>query len=194
MTKTIIKDGTGTGFNAKIDNTNRMLIRGPTVGSFEEAMIEGKGFFISSGIQTLTSTSASFLLYIKNNDDRDLQLSLSVFNLGVTTGGVGDCIITSVINPTAGTLIDSGSTGVAANARIGSATVADIDILTGVEGSTITDGIQVPSIFVHPARTEIANNVIVPKGVSLAFGVTPPAGNTSMGVQLSIQVFFVEKT
>ena len=189
---TILTDGAGTGDTAKIDNTNRLFTRGITSGLFEQALLDGEGFFISSGIQTLTSANISYLLYTLNNDNRNLLVTLTITNLGTTADGVGDVIVTAVINPTAGTLVSAGSTGVAANSNLGSAVTADLTILTGVEGLTITDGIKVPSIFPYPARTEIANVLIVPKGKSVAFGATPPPGNTSMNVQFGLQVLFLE--
>ena len=193
MTVTTIKDGTGTGNNVKVDSTNRLYTRGIETGLFQQALIDGEGFFTSSGVQTLTSANISYLLYLKNNDNRDLLVSLIILNLGVTTGGAGDVTITSVINPTAGTLISAGATGVPANSNLGSAITADLTILTGSEGLTITDGVKIPSIFPHPVRIEVENSVIVPKGATLAFGATPPAGNTSMKIQIGLQVLFLEE-
>lgn len=194
MSRTIIKDGTGTGKTAKIDSTNRIFTRGVVTNLYQQALVDGKAFFISSGVQTLTSANISYLLYIKNNDDRDLLVDLSIVNMGVTTGGAGDFTFTITLNPTAGTLVSGGSTGVAANVNLGSATTANLTVLTGVEGSTLTDGIPIPNILSHPGRETVKDTVVIPKGSSLAMGATPPTGNTSMGIQFGLQVLFLEET
>jgi hypothetical protein len=192
MTQTIIKDGKGSGKSAEVDNTNRLHTRGIVTNLYQQALVDGKAFFISSGIQTLTSGTVSHLLYVKNNDDRDLLVDLSIVNMGVTTGGSGDFTFTITLNPTAGTLIASGAAGVAANVNLGSALTADLTITTGSEGSTLTDGVPIPNVLSHPGRETVKDTVVIPKGSSLAMGATPPSGNSSMAVQFGLQVLFLE--
>ncbi len=194
MSDTRIKDGTGASKFAKVDSTNRLHTRGIVTNLYQQALVDGKAFFISSGVQTLTSANISYLLYVKNNDDRDLLVDLSIVNLGASTGGSGDFIFTITLNPTAGTLVSAGSTGVAANVNLGSATTADLTVLTGIEGSTLTDGIPIPNILNYPGRETVQDTVVLPRGSSLAMGATPPSGSTAMSVQFGLQVLFLEKT
>ena len=60
----IILDGTGFGYTAKVDNTNRLDVRSVTEPAIVEAAENGDAYFITSGSITLTNTA---------NSDRDWE-------------------------------------------------------------------------------------------------------------------------
>ena len=87
---TIIKDGTGKGNAAKVDTTKRLNTRAVNNTTAVEALEDGRSFFVSTGIVTLTSDCASQLLYIKNCDARDMFILNLIQVFGASTGGTGD--------------------------------------------------------------------------------------------------------
>ena len=189
----IIKDGKGTKHAAKVDNTNKLEVRGVNLTEFQDSLLEGKAFALASSVQTLTSTCISGLLYLKNCDDRDLLISKLVIITGTSTCGTGDAISTITINPTGGTLISGAGFAPAVNLNFGSAIIADVTTFGGSEGSTVTGGVPISDVQTSPQVRDLVDVAVLPKGFALAMSITPPAGNTSMKVTINIGFQFVEK-
>ena len=189
---TIIKDGAGSGDTAKVDSSNKLEVRSIDTTEFQSGIIDGRVFVVSSGVVTLTTACASGLLYLKNCDCRDMLISKLVINLGNSTGGCGNFTSTITICPTGGTLICCGAVAPAANLNFGSGLSACVTSTAGTEGSTVTGGIPVSDIHALANRREIVDVALLPKGVSLAMSITPPAGNCSVDVNINIAIQFVE--
>ena len=68
----MIMDGTGKGYQAQVDEKNRLrvLAVGKTIA--EDAAKAGDSYNINTGTITLTSASESGVLYLKNNGDNDV--------------------------------------------------------------------------------------------------------------------------
>ena len=62
-----IQDGTGAGFEAKVDPENRLSTTAVTTLSKNQANEEGRAFNINTLDVTLTTASKSAVFYIKNN-------------------------------------------------------------------------------------------------------------------------------
>ena len=73
---TIIKDGTGTGVEAKVDNTNKLETHSVSIGEDMEGVESGNAYNLNTGTIGLTSSTASGVFYLKNNEDRDLEIDL----------------------------------------------------------------------------------------------------------------------
>ena len=69
---TILKDGSGSGDVAKVDNTNRLRTRSVSDNSVEEAFKDGRAFIFSSLPVTLTTDCVSYIMYLQNCDTRDI--------------------------------------------------------------------------------------------------------------------------
>ena len=78
-----IEDGTGKGFEAKVDDLNRMHTHAFNVPLTSFASTRGDAFNISSGLVTLTTAGESGLLYIKNNECDDISVITEFINIGV---------------------------------------------------------------------------------------------------------------
>ena len=118
--------------------------------------------------------------------------SLSFSYSGASTGGAGEFLAEVVANPTEGTLISAGSNLTVHNLNFGSSKVLDALTLVGVEGSTITNGeIRVGTIIpTSGVRVLIAfDSIIIPPGASLSIDVTPQTGNTSMNIQVGVNIY-----
>jgi len=181
----LIDDGAGKGFSVKVDECLRMHTHAFTIDSDTSAALNGDVFDVCSSIVTLTSANESGILYIKNNENDDLIISLQFVNLGASTNGVGESAVTVYLNPTTGTLIACGCCVTPLNRRVGDANALCTVTVSGAEASTITNGgtISFPSTgFVSNAP------YILPKGAALAVSVTPPTSNTSMPVAVGLFV------
>lgn len=176
----IIEDGTGSGYKQKINANNRAYVNAIQESDEQAAVQRGDAYNINTGEISLTSTSASGILYIKNNETQDLVIhSIAV---GVSSGGTtNDSTRVQVIrNPTAGTLISGASSvGQNANRNFGSSKTLTVDAYKGAEGNTVTDGENIALVFMQSGSRLFATlNFELTKGDSIAVTVD---SNTSSG-------------
>lgn len=189
---TMIKDGSGKGFSAKVNATNRLHVASINDVLADAHSVLGERYNINTGDITLTSANKSACLYFKNNEDEDFHITIEVFNLGNTTGGSGDSVIEIIRNPTTGTIV-SGASAVAINSNFnfGSNNTLTCLAYKGAEANTITDGTTFTSTRASSVgRIALSlGTVVIPKGSSIGVNITPPASNTSMKVQVAISGF-----
>lgn len=191
MAETII-DGTGKGFEVKVDNTNRLHTHSVSETIVEYSASQGDSYNINTGLLNLTSGSQSAVLYLKNNGNDDIHIASFGFLMGNSTGGSGDVLITIVKNCTAGTVIsDAVNVDINTNKNVGSSKELTVDAYKGGEGKTILDGTDLYySLVAGSARPYVINTgtVVVPKGGSIGIKITPQSGNTSMNIQVFISL------
>jgi len=185
-----IKDGSS-GNIAKVDTRNRLHTDALIKTSSENENIVGNAYNINSGTINLTTATVSAILYLKNNEDRDLIIKRIFYIIGASTGGAGDIDITALRNPTAGTIV-SGATDVDINSNRnnGSSKTITVDAFKGAEGNTFTDGTSQLGTLQSDAliNTVEPGTIVLPKGSSIGFNITPQTGNTSMDVQIALEV------
>jgi hypothetical protein len=195
----IIKDGTGSGTSAKVDSNQRLQTAAITDSQTNHSSDSGDKYNINTGDITLTDATATSVIYVKNNEDRDLTITAFIYNLGTSTGGSGDGLLEVHRNPITGSIIsdavnvDVGTT-VLANQNFGSNKALSID---GYKGDTAdndftsSDGVTVSTRLASPSgRNTIAlGAVLLPKGSSIGVTYTPPSGNTSQTVQIALACF-----
>lgn len=192
----VIEDGTGDGFRARVCKTNRLFTTSETSTVSLVCTVLGNTFSFASGSITLTTASASALLYVKNNEDLDLIVESMRFQAFDSTGGAGGIPIWTVLkNPTAGTIVSAGTVATPSNANFGSTNTVNVDMRRGGEGFTFTDGTTHANLFgdkiPHNFRLETAEFVI-PRGSAIGIRVTPPAGNTNWSISAGFRGFFSE--
>ena len=181
-----IDDGTGDGFSAKV-NENKKLYVFSTTQTEEKAVTRlGDSYTIASGTVTLTSASESGVLYIKNNESRNLHVRQVIASLGPSTSGsaTDTSLIKMYRNPTTGTLISTATTGpIACNRNFGSSNSLTADMYVGAEAETITNGVVHSQVLMSPGTVrELAVDETLPGGTTIAFSVEPNDSNTSMKV------------
>ena len=186
MSGMTIKDGTGAGYEGKVDSNSRVHTYSVTVPEAGQANIDGYAYNVNTGDITLTNATETPVLYIKNNEDKDLNIESMILYAGTSTGGTATLGVKWVIvrNPTAGTIV-SGATAVdiESNRNYGSNNTVLLDSYKGATGSTMTGGDD--HIIVRGAtfaRSVITINEIIPKGSSIGIKVAAPTSNTSMVV------------
>ena len=188
----IIEDGTGTGQSVKVDDLNRFYTNGieQNVANFHN--ISGDRYNLNTDDITLTSDSESVLMYIKNNDPRDLVVDAIVQILGASTGGSGNLKSYVYRNPTGGTIVsDATAIAIESNLNYGSNNTLTADIYAGAEGKTQTGGVKSLTSILTPPTTNIISvgDIILPKGQSIAVSIIPQSGNTSMLVHIAALVY-----
>ena len=66
---TTIEDGSGKGFSAKVDSTNKLSVRATVEDSQLEGTFTGDTYVIGTPFLTQTSDTANGLIYFKNEED-----------------------------------------------------------------------------------------------------------------------------
>ena len=87
MSDSLILDGTGQGYRAKVDDRNRLRTFSITESAFEEASVRGEAFNINTEFVTVSSTAETPLLRVINNEATDL--ALVGWFIGTDLGTVG---------------------------------------------------------------------------------------------------------
>lgn len=184
----INEDGTGTGSSQKIDTTNRAWTRTITENEQREATFCGEAFIVGSGLITLTNASQHAMLYLKNNEPRDLVIKAVNITSNKSTGGV-ECVAFMTVLKSATAMV-GGTSSTSNNNNIASSITLAADITQGAMCATITGGSTLIATFV-PIQTfhEIDTSLVLPKGSSIAFLITPPASNTSLKIAIALETY-----
>lgn len=167
-----IKDGTGDGYSARVDSNKRLHTQSTTETEAVHSAEIGDAYNINTGLISITGDAT--LLYLKNNEDKDLvieAIALGSFE-GITHSD--DPYITLVRNPSGGDLIsDATAVSMNQNRNFGSSKTLTADVYKGKVGGTITNGDDIAILQVNPAtRSFYTIDFIVPKGSSLAIKLT----------------------
>lgn len=179
---TVIQDGTGTKFKAKVNDQNRLTtlsVIETRVSDISER--EGKAFIIASGFIDFTTTgSFQAHTYIKNTSNDDMFIEAIRL---CSTGGSGTMLMngfqTKVIkNPTTGSIVSEAVVAPGLNpSKIGSSqTFEGIAYVAAGSDKTFTDGSFMSNFTTHsPGHTiQIYNGaLILTKGSSIGLEVNP---------------------
>lgn len=166
---TIIKDGTGTGNVARVSG-NRIFAHTITESESVHATEKGDAYNINTGTIGLTSSTASGVLYLKNNETRDLIVEAIAVGIG-SAGTVTDLTEVKVIrNPTSVSF--SAAVDANVNRNFGSSKTLTADVYKGAEAATVTGGSEA-LIFYQSAggRLFAPIDLVLTKGDSLAITV-----------------------
>jgi len=194
---TTIQDGTGTKAKLKVTNANRALVQAVTISEEDDAITRGEGYQIASGPISFTAATATGILYVKNNDDRDFVLDRCVLILGSAIGAAADqdWTFTVLRNPTTGTTVTNELGAGVSNSNHGSANTPNADSYKGLEGYTLTDGTGAP----QPIKQSIDRIILplgrrLPKGTTIGFRITPPTGVTSTKALVVLHFWYDDTT
>lgn len=186
-----ILDGTGTARKAKVDDTNRIQVRGVVEDGRVEGATNGETYVIGSPILTQTGATENGLLYFQFDEDVEFYATTFSSQARFTTGGTFQNYLIQAyegIQPSAltGTWVDT----VPLNTNFGSSNELQGTFKygspAGATGFTGTPIIQLP--FPINVFNQISTALVFPKGSTLLLTVTPPTNNTSMPVNFNITV------
>lgn len=151
---TTIQDGTGTNIKLKITSTNRMLTETISESEFDHAVGQGEAYNINTEFLTATSSVEIPLLYLKNEDDRDLILSAWFIGTDADSGtATRQSLLRVYKNPTGGTIVSAGTDLTPVNRKVGSNNQLDVIAKKGGEGFTVT-GFETPSLLYQTQGTK----------------------------------------
>jgi hypothetical protein len=174
-----ISDGSGAGFEAKVDSTNRLLTEAVALNIREEAVLLGNSYEIGT-LLTITVATETAVLYVKNNGSSTLVIDSFEFSGTASTGGSGNTLLLTLYT---GATMTNGTASAAVNANFASALVLDADVESGNGStSTVSGGTVFGASYIAFAGQSVFNGPwAVPRGSSFVMTATPPTGNTSMG-------------
>jgi len=175
-----ILDGTGGGYEAKVNNQNRL----ETFSITEDRVADisnktGDTFILASDFISLTTT-ASFnaLMFIKNNSDKKLYIQTV---RGCSTGS-GTMQFRIIRNPTEGTIVSDANNSDQLSANFGSSnTFNGLAYSASGDGKTITDGSNLTQYINHSPGHSIEDYrgaVVIPKGGSMGITCKPSVSTT----------------
>ena len=187
----IIRDGSGSGVSAKVDNDLRLHTRSVTETEEVHVNEEGDAYNVNTGIITLTNDDETPVLYLKNNETKDLIISAIAVGFGSTNGTANNpATVTVVRNPTVGTIITSTPTDVDINSNrnYGSPNVLVADAYKGATGDTMTDGADHLVLFQNlNGRLFASINEVLPRSTSIGIKIDPQTtSNTSLRVYAAL--------
>jgi hypothetical protein len=185
----MIKDGSGGGYNAKVNENNRLYVNAVQKSNAMEANTKGNAYNLNTGGITLTNAADTPIMYVKNNEAQDLNVTAIAVGVGPTTGGTGEIPeITIVRNPTGGTIVSNATAiDIESNRNYGSSNIIDIDAYKGATGDTMTGGTDSLYFFqTSNGRLFATIDQVLPKGSSIGIKFDPQAGNTSQKVYCAL--------
>lgn len=190
-----IKDGTGSGKRAKVNNNNRIETFSITESRLADISLrDGEAYIITSDFVSLTTTASfSGMLYIKNTDtDKNLFIDkVRVCGTGTSMNAM-QCKFYK--QPTTGTLISDANAGIVVPANLGSNnTFSGTVYAASGDGKTVTDGTQFSQFTIHlpgHAIQEYDGAIILPGGFAMAIVVQPSVATTAC---VEVQCWFENK-
>lgn len=170
----IIKDGTGKGNTVKVDNNNQMHVQSITETEIQDATRKGNAYNLNTGTIGLTSSTASGVLYFKNDEspvNGESGFVLDALAVGIDNQGTqaGACVITVVRNPSSVSF--STAVDMSQNRNFGSSNTLSSTTLVykGAEGATVTGGDDIAIFYQNTGtRGYYEINMEIPKGSSIA--------------------------
>jgi len=176
-----IKDGTGTGYLARVDSENALLVQAvSTMHIAHESQKDGSAFALTTGGFLEISETASFsaVFFVKNTDEK--QRTFNVERIRFCGGGAMDAHATVQIkvfaNCTGGTLISDQVAGEVANLNLSSRNEFEGVAYTGGDLKTATGGHFLTNFQCHAngeSQNDYYSALSLGKGDSLSFLIKP---------------------
>ena len=195
MSDSIVRDPT-TGDGAHVSTAGRISTSAVGRDEIQQRSVEGNVYSLQTSIITLTNTTETPLMYIKNNEPVDIRISIVAWWTSVSTGGAsGRTILTAYSNATGGTIIsEANDTGVNVNRRIGDSAQILADVYEGGVGKTVTGGV-VSGRTISPAGLplRLPIEIVVARGNTITITAIAPDSNTSMETVLGITAYPIDE-
>lgn len=189
---TIIEDGTGKGFQTKVDNTNRLEVRAIVEDSQLEGAVKGDTYVVGTPFLTQINDSANGVLYFKFEEDVEVFGKTFSSQGRYTSGGTFQNYLVNIYEG----VNESSLTGTWVNFTPLNTNFGSSNELEGVfkygspAGAGGFSGLTPTFQLAFPINVynQIQSNLVFPKGTGLLVVVTPPTGNVAMPVSFSLTV------
>lgn len=161
----------------------------------QDSASNGRAYNINTDDIILTDDAETPIFYLKNESElKDIKVSRVFKSFGESAGGVGEFSGGIYFNITGGTIL-SATELTPENFNAGSFRDLGADCRIGATGLTFSGG-RKPIKFLFPSQGQriltAFDHIVLPRGSSMLFTITPPAGNTSFRVQAGCNVFVKE--
>lgn len=145
----IIQDGAGRSYSAKVTSDQRLLTKSDTVSAGSVATENGDGYNLNTGDITLTADSDTAVAYFKYTGTKTFVLASIAVGLGTAQGTVSNpAKITLVKDPTTGNIISDATSGdMNANRNFASTNTLDGNFYKGAAGKTFGNGTDVAQFY-----------------------------------------------
>lgn len=194
---TIIEDGTGNGFQTKVDSTNKLSVRATIEDSQLEGTLSGDTYVIGTPYLTQISDTANGLLYFKSEESVLIYAKTFSSQARYATGAsFSNYLINVYTNVNESALSGTWVNFTPLNTNFGSSnTLAGVFKYGSPAGATGFSGTPTFQLaFPVNQYNQITTNLAFPKGNGILLAVTPPTSNTSMPVSFSISVTKLKNT
>jgi hypothetical protein len=186
--------GNGKSYEACVTKEGSLCTFSITESDFNHHSEDGQAFLLSSTEITLTDSTESGVLYLKNNSNFDLHFVWLQMGWQQSTDGTDGFQLKSYLNPSTGTVISDAIAGASLPLNHSSANEFTGLVYKGDQGKTFTDGIFFGSIYGDATKADyreydIEGNILS-KGQGFGFTITPPAGNSNFLITVSFRCFF----
>jgi hypothetical protein len=180
----LLEDGTGRGYKQAVDASNRAKAFSITRRVDQESTQRGDSFNINSGAVANAVATEQAILYLKNNETRDLNITGVVSIVGASTNGTENRI-KIYKNPTS--LSETNAADTNSNRNFGSSLTLDVDAYKGDGSTTVTGGtVHIESIQAPLSRVFFAIDEVLTKGDSIAISHTITGNDSSTNCMAAI--------
>ena len=187
----MLRDGGGSGNLAKVNSDGNLITRSISVDQRLESAVDEEAYYeVTTGVQTLTDSAETPMVYLKNTrtDGFVIVLDRFFFDIWTSTSGTGQGTLKYYRNPT----VTGGTAITPVNTNYGStssATGTFTRTQTTMSGGTVwwTESISNPDSV---AREE--GRIVIPPGSSHGVSLAAPTSNSSMAVSMNIAFYYLD--
>ena len=188
-----IKDGTGTGQLVKVDDTNRMFVRAVSESPAHEAVLSDDHYIVSSTIITLGTANKTSIIFLQNDESKDLFIDKIIVTAGASTDGTEDFFMLSGTRNPTGMANGSGNSAIVTNSNFGTTNLLSETSEYGQDTATTTGGAVIFAANFEIKRTAfIEQRLLLETGNTVAFEITAPPSNTNLQVAIGLNCHLVK--
>jgi len=180
-----IKDGSGTGYLAKVNSNNELRTRATIIEERLHAAIDNIYYELSTGIITLTDAVEKGIIYFINNGTFPLIIDRVLVDTWTSTGAT---TLNGIMNYHRNPVVTGGTPILPINSNFqstGIIPVGGLKSLTTMTGLNWTTG----SIAQNSTVVLIEGRLVVPAGFSFGISYTAPVGNTHQDISMNVGIY-----
>ena len=181
-----VTDGAGDDHGMRVDPNHRAHVNAQNTTEEQAAAIRGDGYNINTGKISLSGTSASAIIYLKNTGTVDYVIDSIA--MGVSDGTVADIgELLFIVQPTAGDITtDKTAVDMNENRRSGSTRTLDATVYKGKDGGTLTGGRDAGLFFQGDNGRLFATFAwVVPPGTTVGMTYNPQLSSGTVNVYVA---------
>ena len=180
----------------KVNDEGQALTRATTEDETIHQVRAGEAYTVYTGRFNVVDALFHPFLYIKNNDDEDLIFTTIITGAAPSTSGANNAVLVENIGNilTTDDLVANGADLPVINRNLGSS--RPFDGVVKFKADAVASGNEVRANGVlsdFDDATSIPLTVVVPKGGTVALGLTCPAGNTSQDITVTLSFHLDEQ-